>query len=304
MKLPAARPGGRPRTTNLPAVINAGCQWHLLPWEFSTDEQLPFTQGWFRFVTSDIPTAVADARHESCELARQIMHDDDWTLQIVKRRQTGAGMTDIQKQNNTENKPSCCIPRRSQISASASAQASPGTSSQEQNTPHQKVDPDFKTSPMVSLPGATFLMGTDCARGVPADGEGPVRPVTLSPFEIDTYPVTYADFAAFVAATKYQTEAERFGWSFVFWLLIPEQRFGAVVEDTVAQAPWWCKVLKSRRNQPKGPGSAIDHGLEHPVVRVSWNDAQASARWAAKSLPTEAQWEYAARGGLEQKLYP
>ena len=147
-------------------------------------------------------------------------------------------------------------------------------------------------------------MGTDYARGFPADGEGPVRPVTLSPFEIDTYAVTNADFAAFVAATNYRTEAERFGWSFVFWLHIPEEQFDELVEDTVAHAPWWCKIRKARWNQPEGPGSTIDYRLDHPVVHVSWNDAQAYARWAAKSLPTEAQWEYAARGGLEQKLYP
>jgi formylglycine-generating enzyme required for sulfatase activity len=218
--------------------------------------------------------------------------------------QTGAGMMDIQKKSNTENKPSCCIPRPLGTSAIAPAEASPVTSSPEQNTPHQKIDPDPKTIPMVFLPGGNFLMGTDYARGFPADGEGPVRPVTLSPFEIDAYPVTNADFAAFVAATKYRTEAERFGWSFVFWMHIPEERFDALVEDTVAQAPWWCKVLKARWNQPEGPGSSIDYRLDHPVVHVSWNDAQAYARWGEKSLPTEAQWEYAARGGLEQKLYP
>ena len=211
---------------------------------------------------------------------------------------------DIQKKSNTENKPSCCIPRPLGTSAIAPAEASPVTSSPEQNTPHQKIDPDPKTIPMVPLPGGNFLMGTDYARGFPADGEGPVRPVTLSPFEIDAYPVTNADFAAFVAATKYRTEAERFGWSFVFWMHIPEERFDALVEDTVAQAPSWCKVLKARWNQPEGPGSSIDYRLDHPVVHVSWNDALTYARWGRKSLPTEAQWEYAARGGLEQKLYP
>src|ERR1700744_3789754 len=70
--------------------------------------------------------------------------------------------------------------------------------------------------PMVTLPAGTFLMGTDYPHGFPGDGEGPVRPVSLSAFEIDTYPVTNADFAAFVAATHFQTEAEVFGWSFVF----------------------------------------------------------------------------------------
>ncbi len=158
--------------------------------------------------------------------------------------------------------------------------------------------------PTVSLPSATFLMGTDYDRGFPADGEGPVRPVLLSSFEIDTFPVTNSDFATFIAATNYRTEAELFGWSFVFWAHIPEEKFEALVEDTVALAPWWCKVPGATWNCPEGPGSTVQDRPTHPVVHVSWNDAATYAAWASKSLPTEAQWEYAARGSLEQKLYP
>ncbi len=85
-------------------------------------------------------------------------------------------------------------------------------------------------------------MGTDIAQGFPQDGEGPVRSVTLSPFRIDRFPVTNVGFAKFVEATEYRTEAEVFGWSFVFWSHIPKERFRELVEDTVAIAPWWCKV--------------------------------------------------------------
>jgi sulfatase modifying factor 1 len=158
--------------------------------------------------------------------------------------------------------------------------------------------------PSIALPGGMFLMGTGYERAFPMDGEGPVRPVTLSPFEIDTFPVTNRDFAKFVDATGYRTESEVFAWSFVFWMHLPAERLDELVEDTVAAAPWWCKVPGAHWRHPEGPGSDVSTRPNHPVVHVSWNDAATYAAWAGKSLPTEAQWEYAARGGLEQKLYP
>lgn len=156
---------------------------------------------------------------------------------------------------------------------------------------------------MVYVPGGRFLMGTDDKDGFPSDGEGPIREVTLSPFYMDECTVTNAEFQSFVADTGYVTEAEGFGWSFVFYQFLSPETAKNVTQQ-VQQTPWWVVVEGASWKHPEGPDSTIDDRLDHPVIHISWNDAQAYCDWIGKRLPTEAEWEFAARGGLEQKKYP
>lgn len=150
---------------------------------------------------------------------------------------------------------------------------------------------------MVEIPGGAFLLGADDQY----PEEAPVREQHVEPFLIDRHPVTNADFARFVSDTGYVTAAEQ---------LVAGRRRGSAVFRSPAgpvslddATQWWAWVEGASWAAPTGPGSDLDGRDDHPVVHVTAADAQAYAQWAGKALPTEEQWEVAARGGLTGAAY-
>lgn len=196
----------------------------------------------------------------------------------------------------------------------------------EQNRPERFRPPLLVEAPqaapdgMVWIPGGTFTMGNSKGQ---AD-EQPEHHVALDGFWMDKTEVTNAQFKAFVDATGYKTTAEKtpkredFAGQVDDINAIPKENLipGSICfnpdfdRETLRQdfALWpyqvWTYKAGASWREPDGPGSSIRERMNHPVVHVSWEDAVAYCEWAGKQLPTEAQWEYAARGGLDGNVYP
>lgn len=161
-------------------------------------------------------------------------------------------------------------------------------------------EPEKNFFETAAIPAGPAFLGTDIAL-LPQDGERPLRRVKVRSFQAMVTSVTNLMFRSFVEATGYLTDAEQLGWSFVFFSQLPS---GEPDTSAVADAPWWRKVDGASWRRIGGRGSDADWQPDHPVVHVSWNDAVAFAQWAKGRLPSEVEWEHAARGGLGDVRYP
>ena len=178
-------------------------------------------------------------------------------------------------QSDNELSPCCVPPASFEKGASKSSKSAKLLQSQD------LVD-GVKPSRLISLPAGRGLVGTNKPL-LAIDGESPLREVAIQAFEIDPFAVTNAWFEQFVTQTGYVTDAEQYGWSVVFHhnMETPDDL------PRVANATWWVRVDGACWSHPSGAASTID-GLEnHPVTHISWNDAQAFARWAGGRLPRE-----------------
>lgn len=159
---------------------------------------------------------------------------------------------------------------------------------------------DALAASMMPVPGGFFDMGARKPR-YPTDFEGPRRKVFVSPFRIARTSVTNAMFARFIEESGYRTIAETEGWSYVFHLFLDRP---ADFPHSPPGTPWWRQVHGADWSAPEGPGSSVAGRENHPVVHVTWFDAVAFCSFTGLRLPTEAEWEKAARGGLAHKKFP
>lgn len=240
----------------------------------------------------------------------------DWKL-IFRHADGGLELYDLSSDLGERNELSTLKPQRTRAMAallSETARAHGAQPSIDTRTGRavpwpDEMDDRHPAAPdgMTWIPGGTFTMGS--SNGYRE--ERPEHQVTLDGFFMDTNEVTNAQFARFIEDTGYVTIAERIPEADDYpdappELLVPASAVfhaPSSISNRLDIGQWWSLVPDADWRHPEGPGSSIANRMDHPVVHVAWDDAQAYADWAGKQLPTEAQWEYAARGGLEARPF-
>lgn len=228
-------------------------------------------------------------------LSRYITDPSEQTRR-VSSQSAGGSLTHSVPPRPTAKISTCCAPAQHDGHNSSPRDRTP----RRQNT--VQPDPGRHTITQAHIPTQRFSMGDSHQDGFPADGEQPVHTVSLSGFSIDTTAVTVEDFRRFAEATGYQTEAEQFGLSAVFYLAVEAPR--AALMGSPPGMPWWIAVKGADWAHPGGPDSSTRGRENHPVVHISWHDAQQYCRWSGRALPSEAQWEAASRGGTGSSRFP
>lgn len=177
----------------------------------------------------------------------------------------------------------CCNPSRDQAAVE----------------PSQVTKRSTRNYQSVEIEGGVALLGTD-RPFIKDDGEAPLRRKKISPYKISPTAVTNEEFSEFIDDTGYKTDAEKYGWSFVFFSDVKNE-----IQEFASGAEWWRSVKGADWKNIHGPNTdRATWQPDHPVVHVSWNDATAYAKWVGGRLPTELEWEHAARGGLKDAKFP